>query len=311
MPARRGMAALLTTQEEALATEAAALTAPPEPITGAVIPMPRETAGDGPLADAEQADLIVCEAALDNLRMAFWAAGKALQAIRDGRLYRDGYATFEAYCADRWEISRAEAYRLIAAWPLAERLSPIGGKLNKPQVLELLPVDRDHGRDAAAIVYETVMGTPGVTVTAATLHEVVAILPDGPFDAERAVAQIRAYLAGELSPPKPSSVIPVRAVTMVTARTIGDLDALQRAIREDPAAAHEAVTEIQAKLDEIKSEIGLPPVPAVSLRAQPVVLAAEPAGLRDGLVGGPLSPLSAGRLLAAALGEDLALALGC
>lgn len=35
-------------------------------------------------------------------------------------------------------MSRSPAYRLIDAWPLAERLSPMGDKLNERQVRELL-----------------------------------------------------------------------------------------------------------------------------------------------------------------------------
>jgi hypothetical protein len=80
----------------------------------------------GQLSDREQADLGACEAALDNLRVAFWAAGKALQVIRDARLYRGTHATFEDYVEQQWDMSRPQAYRLVDAWPLAERLSPMG-----------------------------------------------------------------------------------------------------------------------------------------------------------------------------------------
>jgi hypothetical protein len=37
-------------------------------------------------------------------------------------------------------MSRSPAYRLIDAWPLAERLSPMGDKLNERQVRKLLPL---------------------------------------------------------------------------------------------------------------------------------------------------------------------------
>ena len=39
----------------------------------------------------------------------------------------------------QWDMSCPQAYRLIDAWPLAERLSPMGDKLNERQVRELLP----------------------------------------------------------------------------------------------------------------------------------------------------------------------------
>ena len=97
----------------------------------------------------------MCEAAVDNLRRAFWLAGKALNVIRDARLYRDSDATFEAYVERRWDISRAQAYRLIDAWPLAEHLSPMGD-INERQTRELLPVATRHGQDAAVTVYRAV-----------------------------------------------------------------------------------------------------------------------------------------------------------
>jgi hypothetical protein len=72
-------------------------------------------------------------------------AGKALQVIRDApRLCRGTHATFEDYIEQRWDMSRSPAYRLIDAWPLAERLSPMGDKLNERQVRELLPLASRH-----------------------------------------------------------------------------------------------------------------------------------------------------------------------
>ena len=165
-------------------------------ISARSLPDPYAGAGHGQLSDREQADLATCEAALDNLRVAFWAAGKALQVIRDARLYRATHATFEDYVEQRWDMSRPQAYRLIEAWPLAERLSPMGDKLNERQVRELLPLASRHGQDAAATVYRTVAETDGVQVTAALLHGTVGILPADHFDPAEAVGQIRAYLAG-------------------------------------------------------------------------------------------------------------------
>jgi hypothetical protein len=69
------------------------------------LPDPYTATADGQLSDREHADLATCEAALDNLRVAFWAAGKALQVIRDARLYRDTHATFEDYVGQRRDMS--------------------------------------------------------------------------------------------------------------------------------------------------------------------------------------------------------------
>jgi hypothetical protein len=42
------------------------------------------------------------------------SAGEALKEIKDSRLYRAEYRTFENYCRARWRFSRQYAYRLIA-----------------------------------------------------------------------------------------------------------------------------------------------------------------------------------------------------
>jgi hypothetical protein len=60
------------------------------------------------------------EAIIDNgLQSSF----VSLLAIRNGNLYRKGYSTFEAYCLDRWGISRSRAYQLIDAAKVAENVS--------------------------------------------------------------------------------------------------------------------------------------------------------------------------------------------
>ncbi len=46
----------------------------------------------------------------------------ALVEIRDSRLYRESYATFEEYCRDRWEIHRRHAYRLIDSATVVKQL---------------------------------------------------------------------------------------------------------------------------------------------------------------------------------------------
>jgi hypothetical protein len=154
------------------------------------LPMPHEPMSDNPavLMEDEQKEMAACEAAIDHLRVAFWAAGKALAVIRDGRHYRTTHATFEDYVEQRWEMSRAQAYRLIEAWPLAERLgvSPIGDTgLTESQVRALLPVVRKHGEGAAFEVYRAVAEADGMRVTAQLLSDAVRAVPaDGSGVAE-------------------------------------------------------------------------------------------------------------------------------
>lgn len=67
-----------------------------------------------------------CEAVIERGLGTFVEVGEALLAIRDARLYRESYDTFEDYCAERWKLSRKRAYDLTAAAQVASTLSPMG-----------------------------------------------------------------------------------------------------------------------------------------------------------------------------------------
>lgn len=55
----------------------------------------------------------------------FVDVGNALLAIRDKRLYRQSFGTFEDYCQDRWSMERNYANKLIAAAVVVENLGTI------------------------------------------------------------------------------------------------------------------------------------------------------------------------------------------
>jgi hypothetical protein len=222
------------------------------------LPAPHEALSDSAvLMEDERRDLTACELAVDHLRVAFWAAGKALQTIRDGHLYREEHNTFEDYAADRWQMSRRQAYRLIEAWPLAERIGvcPIGHTVTESQVRALLPVARKHGQDVAAEVYQTVAGTEGVRVTAALLADVARALPadaDG-FEADAAAEAVRSWLGsqgggqdqGEAE--RPSAVEELAAdVGRLTAilRRVQQRGTVERAAAEDAEAVRRILGEL-------------------------------------------------------------------
>ncbi len=89
----------------------------------------------------EKDRLIYLENQISSNQNRFRSIGKALEEIRDRRLYKlTLFDTFEAYTKDRWDMGRAHAYRLINAHKVISHLSPIGDNLpaNEAQVRPLM-----------------------------------------------------------------------------------------------------------------------------------------------------------------------------
>ncbi len=221
-----------------------------------VLTMPLPAAGDGPLSEGEQTQLSACESSIGTLRIAFWAAGRALQIVRDGRLYRSAYASFDDYVEQRWDMQRSYAHKLIRAWPLAARLHPMAPGINEGQIRELLPVAAEHGEEAAVTVYAT-LAAGDVKVTAGKLREAVAVLAhegDRPeFDSEQTVRRLQSWLRGELS--DGASERPADLFSTAESR----LNALTRRIVKgsggDPTAAREFAAKLRGLAEQIEQQI--------------------------------------------------------
>jgi len=217
------------------------------------LPLPHATDAEGPLTDTEKHDLAVCETAIDSLRLAFARAGRALQVIQTGRLYRTDYPSFDAYVLDRWGWPRQHAYRLIAAWPLAERLSPIGDTLTESHVRELLPLADQHGDDAAVTVYQTIVETDGVRPTAAVIKDARRILPPE-WDTDDAVKRLREWLTAGAPAVSDS---PVEVFSAATNRVLTSLqrtlkpEAIQAAATEHPDRVKEFTRALREVADQI------------------------------------------------------------
>lgn len=52
--------------------------------------------------------------------------GNLLDEIRDKRLYRQRYATFEDYCSSKWDMDKSYAYRLIGASAIVREMAASG-----------------------------------------------------------------------------------------------------------------------------------------------------------------------------------------
>jgi hypothetical protein len=120
-----------------------------------------------PLATREVARLAELEGVIERGLQTFIEVGRALLEIRDSRLYRENYSTFEAYCRERWGMSRAHAYRQIEAAQVAEMMSPIGDIPNEAQARALAPLKDDE--ETLIKVWRLANVETGGNVTAAVL----------------------------------------------------------------------------------------------------------------------------------------------
>jgi len=84
------------------------------------------------LSPRETGELRECEEILEKGLGTFFAVGSALVKIRESRLYRQTYRSFEMYCKERWNIGRSYASRVMAA---SERMQLLPGDdtLPKPE----------------------------------------------------------------------------------------------------------------------------------------------------------------------------------
>jgi hypothetical protein len=100
-----------------------------------------------PLNAVERQRLARLEDVIERGRKAFIEVGQALLEVRDGRLYREGHDTFEAYCRERWEFGRSYAYELIDASRgalVVSGIPDIEPPSNAAQAAELVPLLPDE-----------------------------------------------------------------------------------------------------------------------------------------------------------------------
>ena len=77
----------------------------------------------------EQARLQELESIVDHGLQTFYEVGKALDEIREQKLYRETHKSFEIYCRDKCGIARQTAHRFISAAQVVDNLRPIGLKI--------------------------------------------------------------------------------------------------------------------------------------------------------------------------------------
>lgn len=122
------------------------------------------------LTASESTALAEHEAVIERGIQTFYEVGIALADIRDRKLYRADYGTFEDYAEKRWQMSRPRAYQLIEAAAVVSTTVDIGlpapenerqarelGRIPEPERAKVWAetVERTDGKPTAAAVRET------------------------------------------------------------------------------------------------------------------------------------------------------------
>lgn len=146
------------------------------------------------LSKNEAAILKGCEATIAKGKQTFVEVGMALCQIRDDRLYRVEFGSFNEYCEARWGWSDNYARRLISAAEVVKTV-PIGTVSTESQARELAKVPADK----RAKVLEKAGENPTAAEIKAAAIEVLPPEPPKPTkDAEfvAALGGIKAVEAG-------------------------------------------------------------------------------------------------------------------
>ncbi|MCG8971850.1 hypothetical protein [Streptomyces sp. CL12-4] len=208
------------------------------------IPDPVEPAGEGELTAEEKERLDVCVGGVELLTTAFWIAGKSLDTIATGRLFRriphklkpgEYYTTIEDWCWTEHGIKQTRCSKLRAGWRIGQALAARGYDAPEGQVRELVPLKNKHGLNAAVALYEVVVQADGKDkVTAERLRETVKMLPgDLALKDDEDADQIARMLEGVLENAEPkelpaSTAIPAAVRRSVDRRAVALADVLNR-----------------------------------------------------------------------------------
>jgi len=124
------------------------------------------------LTNDEQVELDILENTIERNLASFLEIGRALITIRDKRLYRDGYDTFETYCKERWKFKKSYAYYLIDASKVVQNVHH-GGQIpaTERQARPLAKLPPEQQQEAWNKSVET---APNGKVTAKHVEEIVS-----------------------------------------------------------------------------------------------------------------------------------------
>jgi site-specific DNA-methyltransferase (adenine-specific) len=131
------------------------------------------------LTTREQRELGRAERTIARGLKSFLEVGTALKRIRDERLYREQFDTFEEYCIRRWDFSRIRAYQMCAASEVVADLSTVVNippPGNEAQARPLTRLKEKKHRKRAWAMAIKMAAAEGRPVTARDAEEAVSVL---------------------------------------------------------------------------------------------------------------------------------------
>ncbi len=120
----------------------------------------------------ERNNLVELESVIQKNLTAFYEVGFALMQIRDNRLYREIYGTFEEYCKEKWGFTKSRANQLISASEVADNLTTtVAKEIPERHLRPLTSLPPEEQREVYQKAVET---APDGKVTAKHVEETVS-----------------------------------------------------------------------------------------------------------------------------------------
>lgn len=143
------------------------------------------------LSTSEAGRLVELETVIERGLQTFIEVGSALMEIRNSRLYRQRYATFEEYCQERWDLRKSRIYQLMDAAEVVENLkSSTIVELSSGNMMPL-PVNEAQARPLAKLEVE---------LQRQAWQRAVETAPEGRITARHVETVVREIQAAHIEP---------------------------------------------------------------------------------------------------------------
>ena len=133
------------------------------------------------LSADEEVEFQSCEVIIQKGSFAFVEVGMALTRIRDGRLYRNDFTSFEGYYQAKWEMQHAKVYYLISAAQVYTTLSALSHVPKPDRESQLRPLLALSAEDAQLAWEYAAVNSGGREITARRVESAVKelhLIPD-------------------------------------------------------------------------------------------------------------------------------------